>query len=277
MTIDWKSLKAVKKTTTPFFGLILGPSGSGKSTLIGTLKVPTLYLYTSVENHGIVAAGAVNKQIIPICLDRSDSGEMLNADQTFDRTMTILSDKSIVDNVGAVALDSMTEVDQIVRKTKTFAAYCRTDKGGHNTYKEGESVMVHMKQIIEAMKGLNNLGMHCFATCAALTKSLDDAGTLSEVTPKLLGFEGANDLIRQFQDVLLVARVNIPTESNDDPSPQHVLLFHSTITKSARDMKGQVLKTANFSPRISGLLVDELPALMRADLSELLQIKNGKK
>lgn len=276
MALDWKALKAVKKETTPFFSLILGPSGAGKSTLIGTLRKPTLYLYTSVENHGPVAAGAINKDIIPLCLDRSDKGELLTADQTFERTLDVLSDKSIANNVSAIAVDGATELDQIIRKTKTFSKYCMTDKGNHNTYKEGEAVIYHLKQIVEALKGLHALGTHSFMTCAAMIKTVDETGGITECTPKLLGFDTANDLIRQFSDVLLVSRVMIPTEDNPEPHPVHALMFHGQITKTSRDMKGQVLKTANFSPRISGMLVDELPALMEADLSTLLKFKDKK-
>lgn len=276
MVIDWKALKSAKKETSPFFGLILGPSGAGKSTLIGTLKKPTLYLYTSVENHGPVAASAVNKDIIPMCLDRSDSGELLNADQTFERTLEILNDKSVANNVSAVAVDGATELDQIIRKSSTFKKYCTTDKGLHNTYKEGEAVIFHLKQVVEALKGLNSLGMHCFVTCAAMVKTTDETGGVSECTPKLIGFDTANDLIRQFSDVLLVSRIVVPTEDNEEPHPVHALLFHSQISKTSRDLKGQILKTANFSPRVSGLLVEELPPVMKADLSALLKYKEKK-
>lgn len=277
MSIDWKSLKAAKKQSSPFFALIIGPSGAGKSTLIGTLNKPTLYLYTSVEDHAIVAAGAKNKNIIPYCLDRSDKGELLTADQTYERTLEVLSDKSIVNNVEAIALDSVTEVDQIVRKTSTFKKYITNDKGIANTFKEGEAATFHLKQVIEGMKGLHNLGLHCFATVAALVKTVDEAGGITECTPKLMGFETASDLVRQFQDVLLVSRVNMATESNPEVHPLHALIFHSNITKQSRDMKGNVMKTSNFSPRVSGLLVDELPPMMAADLDHLLKIKNEKK
>lgn len=274
MPIDWKALKSQKTTTSPFFAIILGPSGAGKSTLIGSLNKPTLYLYTSVENHGVVAAQALNKNVIPICIDRDDTGDLIDADTTFKRILSILVDPEIKNQVSAIALDGATELDQIVRKTRSFKLYCQTEKGGHNTYKEGEAVIVHLKQIVEAMKDLHSQGLHCFMTCAALVKATDMDGGVSEVTPKLLGFDSASDLIRQFQDVLLVSRQNIPDETTGEIKPVHVLSFHATINKTAKDLKGTVLKTANFSPRISGLLVEQLPALMRADLSELLKIKN---
>lgn len=277
MSIDWKSLKAAKKQTSPFMALILGTSGAGKSTLIGSLNKPTLYLYAKQEDHGVAAAGALNKNIVPYCIDYSDKGEKLTPDQTFERTLEVLNDKTIVDNVAAVAVDGASELDLIIRKTNSFKKGCLTDKGVHNNYREGEQVIYHLKQITEAMKNLNSLGLHCFLTCAAMVKSLDESGAVSEVTPKLQGFDVAHDLIRSFADVLLVARVNIATESNPEVHPEHVMLFHSQVSKQSRDLKGNIMKTANFSPRVSGLLVDELPPMMAADLDHLLKIKNEKK
>ena len=273
MSIDWKALKSQKKLVEPFFGLILGPSGAGKSTLIGTLQKPTLYLYTSLENHGPIAAGAVNKNIIPYCIDRSDKGELLSADQAYERTLEVLSDKSIIDNVKAIAVDGASELDFMIRKTKSFEKYITNEKGIRNNFKEGESVLFHLKTIIDSMKTLHSQGLDCFMTCAALVKNSGEDGSVSEVEPRLTGFGVGTELPRQFGDVLLVSRVNIATESNPEPHSEHVMIFHATVTKMSKDMRGQVMKTANFSPRVAGLLVEELPPIMKADLKLLEAVK----
>lgn len=274
--IDWKNLKTQKIENTPFFAIILGPSGSGKSTLIGTLNVPTLFLYTSAEFHGPKNAAAVNKNIIPMCVDQDSKGNPLTADETYQNIMDILSNDTIVKNVSAVALDSATELDQIIRKTKTFSKACLTDKGTHNNWAESGAVISHFKPVLGALRELNSDGIHCLVTCAAVTKSLDEAGAASEITPKLLGYESAHDLIRHFSDVLVVSRYNYTNEETQAVDTIHALLFKANATKTSRDLKGNVVKTANFTPRLSGLLAQDLPDVIRADLQKLLAIKNKK-
>ena len=112
-------------------------------------------------------------------------------------------------------------------------------------------------------------------TCAAMVKTLAEDGSVSEASPSLQGFSVAHDLLRNFPDILLVSRI---TEEDDEGamSQQHRFIFKANVSKTSKDMRGQVLKTANFSPRISGLLIDKLPETTPADLGRIITAREKK-
>lgn len=273
--VDWKTLKTQKNSNSAFFSVILGQSGAGKSTLIGTLRKPTLFLYTKTEEHAPEAAAAMNPDIYPVRIDELN-GEELSPDQTYARLLSILNDPNMPKKFEAVAIDSATELDVIIRQTRTFVQQCKTDKGTHNQWKEGEAVLNHFKEIISALRRVHDRGVHCFLTCAAMVKSLDEAGGVAECTPKLRGFDVAHDLIRNFNDVLLVSRYNETDLENNTIKTLHTLMFKANMTKTSKDMRGNVTKFANFTPRVTGLLAQELPDILVADLQEVLKIKEKK-
>lgn len=276
MTIDFKALKAKAKENMqvkPLFLCIIGPSGSGKSTACGTIGVPTLFLYTATERHGASNARAIGGDITDVDFTVRRADGMVDADASLKNLHDILSAPGLEKEFGAVVIDSATELQLIHRRSNRFVNYCKTDKGTHNNYKESEADTSYFKELLEDLVVLNNKGVHVVLTCAAIVKSLAEDGSVSEASPSLQGFSVAHDLLRNFSDILLVSRL---TEEDEEGNmkPHHRFVFKANVSKTSKDLRGQVLKTANFSPRISGLLIDKLPDTTPADLSKIIIARN---
>ena len=278
MTVDFKALKAKAKeslSVKPLFLCIIGPSGSGKSTACGTLGVPTLFLYTATERHGATNARAIGGDITEVDFSVRRADGSVDPDASIKNLHDVLSSPGLEKEFGAVVIDSATELQLIHRKSNKFVAYCKTDKGTHNNFKESEADTAFFKELLEDLVVLNNKGVHVVMTCAAMVKTLAEDGSVSEASPSLQGFSVAHDLLRNFPDILLVSRIS---EEDDEGSvsQQHKFIFKANVSKTSKDMRGQVLKTANFSPRISGLLIDKLPETTPADLGRIITAREKK-
>lgn len=272
MTVDFKSLKQKAKenlSVKPLFLCIIGPSGSGKSTACGTMGVPTLFLYTATERHGATNARAIGGDITDVDFTVRREDGTIDPDESIKNLHNILSSPGLEKEFGAVVIDSATELQLIHRRSNRFSNYCKTDKGTHNNYKESEADTSYFKDLLEDLVVLNNKGVHVVLTCAAIVKTLAEDGSVSEASPSLQGFSVAHDLLRNFSDILLVSRI-LEEDDQGNSSPQHKFIFKANVSKTSKDLRGQVLKTANFSPRISGLLIDRLPETTPADLSRII-------
>lgn len=287
MSINFKQLKEDAKTLQikPMFGIILGPSGAGKSFCFGSIGVPTLLLHVAEEHHGGVSAQCQAKklggEVVAIDFTAYDKVTgLIDNDATIKQLTDILNQPDLSKEFGAVCIDSANALQSIFRASKYSRDFCKTDKGLHNAFKEGEADINQFKHILAMYTKLNNQGMHVFMSCAALTKSLGDDGSVIECSPSLLGFTVAHDLIRGFSDVLLVSRVTDTDEETGVTVNSHKFLFKSNIVKTSKDLKGVVLKTTNFACRISGLSLEELPDMCEANLGKIItgrQKKAGKK
>lgn len=278
MAIDFKALKAKAKESMqvkPLFLCIIGPSGSGKSTACGTIGVPTLFLYTATEHHGPTNAKSIGGDITDVDFTVRRADGMVDADASLKNLHTILSTPGLEKEFGAVVIDSATELQLIHRRSNKFLAYCKNDKGLHNNFKESEADVSFFKEVLEDLVKLNDKGVHVVMTCAAMVKTLAEDGSVSEASPSLQGFSVAHDLLRNFSDILLVSRL---TEEDEEGSVRvsHRFIFKANVSKTAKDLRGQVLKTANFSPRISGILLDKFPDTIPADISKIIVARDKK-
>jgi adenylate kinase family enzyme len=272
MVVDFKALKAKAKeeiAVKPLFLCLIGPSGSGKSTACGTMGVPTLMLYTATERHGATNARAIGGDITDVDFTVRRADGLVDADASIKNLHEILSSPGLDKEFGAVVIDSATELQLIHRRSNKFSNYCKNDKGIHNNFKESEADTAYFKEVLEDLVVLNNKGVHVVMTCAAIVKSLADDGSVSEASPSLQGFSVAHDLLRNFSDILLVSRL-VEEDGEGGSRPQHKFIFRANVSKTSKDVRGQVLKTANFSPRISGLLLDKLPETTPADLGKII-------
>lgn len=272
MVVDFKALKAKAKeeiAVKPLFLCLIGPSGSGKSTACGTMGVPTLFLYTATERHGAANARAIGGDITDVDFTVRKADGAVDPDASLKNLHEILASPGLEKEFGAVVIDSATELQLIHRRSNKFMNYCRTDKGTHNQFKESEADTAYLKELLEDLVVLNNKGVHVVLTCAAIVKSLSEDGAVSEASPSLQGFSVAHDLLRNFSDILLVSRLS-EEDAEGNLKPQHRFVFKANVSKTSKDLKGQVLKTANFSPRISGLLIDKLPDTTPADLGKII-------
>jgi hypothetical protein len=270
-----KAIKESAATSTDDLlgAIILGPSGAGKSSIMGTLPGKILYLHTTGESHGPKSARATGgKNIVPVCIDR-DNDVALGPDATYARLLDILSSVDGLKKLGiqSVAIDGASELESIIRATDKWMKMCTTAQGKHNGFAEPTATITLMRPVISALKSLQQtLGVHYAVSCILDVKSLGTDGAIEEATPRLQGFSVAESLVQQFGDVLVVGRME------RDGVVKHKIQMMSDVTKVAKDERGTVKKSINFAPRIAGVLVGDLPPLMDADLSKVVELKKAK-
>jgi hypothetical protein len=251
---------------------ILGQQGGGKSRLIGTLGVKTLYLYALGEAHGPdSAAVAPGSLVVPMCFDH-ENGQPLGPDTAFARLMSILGAVDEIKKAGfkAIAIDSATELEAIVRDSNQFKNACKTKDGGHNTFAESPTTISMLRQIMSTLLQTQRLlKLHVVVTCALDVKDRAADGEISEASPRLLGYGVAESFVRMFYDVLVVGEIE------RGGSVKHKLQFGSDISKVSTDLKTkQIKKMLNLRPRVTG--VEDVPGLVDADLKEIIKLKGGK-
>lgn len=256
--------------------MVLGSSGSGKSSCIGTLGVKTLYLFGSRESHGPKAASvAGGGNIVPLNFEFATpaSGEAareLTPDESFNFLKFVLQQDEWLkkEQFGAIALDGIAVLENVVKGTTEFKRRCTTDKGKHNTFKESEAAQELISEIINLLKrAQRNLGVHIVVTSMLDVKEVDPFGAILEATPKLQSFGLAETLVAAFGDVLVVGKMQ------KNGVVKYKFQSGSDLVKVSKDELGNVKKMMNFSPRVSG---KTLPAVMDADLSEVIKLKASK-
>ncbi len=268
--------QSLKDTSNTKLGLmILGQSGGGKSYAAGTFGVRTLFLYGSGESHGPSAAkkeGGAN--VVPVAWDFDDEGARLNPDKAYARLMEALSDVEGIKaaGFGAIMVDGATELEQMLRKTKKWEQLCLTDKGKHNNFAEGPATAALFRPVLDGLRDLQrNLGVHYAMTCILDIKRLGEDGAVLESMPRLSGYAVAENLIQQFPDVVVIGRMTKADKVD------HYIQFLAGVTKTSKELSGEVKKSINFNPRITGKSVSELPSSVKADLGKLAAFKAGTK
>lgn len=270
--VNWAQLKAKKTEVAPLFAIIFGCSGSGKSSALGTTELPTLVLHGPTENHA--ATNARTRAVSPDLVTgleytvRDEDGKV-NANLTYKNLLSIVRDVSLAKEFGAIALDSLTELQQIIQDTHQFREYCMTDKGKVNKFLEGESCIKMFNEVFAALLTLNKLGVHVVCTCAAVIKSQDETGENVEAKPMLAGFSVGDGIARSFSDVFFVNLMRT------DDGAKHQFLFQPTLGMVSKDQAGKVSKTsfANFTPRLSYFLRESLPEVSDVDLAKIIKAR----
>lgn len=249
--------------------IVLGPSGAGKSTLLGSFGVKTLYLHTTGEAHGAKAASTIGKDIIPVCIDYSEN-KQLTPDEAYTRLCQILdaSEQIAATQIGAIVVDGATELEALVRSTKRWEALCKTKDGKHNSFAETGATCSMMRDVVQKLIKLQrDLNIHYAMTCILDVKALGDDGEIVESAPRLQGYAVAETLLQSFPDVVVVGRMV------RDGISKHKLQFGVDMQKTSKDGKGQIKKTINYTPRLTGITADKLPAYMDADFKAVIKFK----
>jgi len=270
-----KKQEAADKSGNSLFCCVLGPSGAGKSHAIGTLGVKTLFLHFVGERHGIDSSkkeGSDN--IIPYCLD-SDGKKSLDPDETLSRLRAILSDpQGLKDQgFGAIVLDGLTEMDMCISDSKELKKMCLTSQGKVDGFKLTPATKRIASGLMNSLQNIRSkTGIHIIVTCILTVGDTDEEGALLGCIPQLGTYGLAESVLQKFGD-----RVVVTPLVRDDPDTgkkETIRVFDSRVvsTKVSKDVNGIVKKTSNFSCRLSS---GELPKLMKADLSELIKIKEG--
>lgn len=270
MTFDFKgALERAKKDadSTALEAIVLGPSGAGKSYRAGTFGCKTLYLYSGGESHGVRAAKQeAAGNLVPI---RYDFGAT-NSDESLKNLIDILKDKKTIQSmkVGALYIDGASEIEFQIRSSNEWKEACKTAKGAHNTFEEPKATVSMFRPIIEAMKDLQNeFGFHIAMSLIVDVKEYGPSGEIVECQPRILGYGVAEALIQQFGDTLVASKMtNLKTGES-----KRMFQFMTDVVKTAKEESGQVKKSINFSPRLSG--VKTLPKYMDASLAEVIKLK----
>jgi hypothetical protein len=269
-----KAAAAIK--TSPVLQLItLAPSGGGKSFLAGTSGLKTLYIHGVGENHGYESARITGEDlIVPFRWDIDDAGkEIKSPDAQYKRLIDVLAatDQLIEAGFKFIVVDSATEVESLIKGTTRFTTLC-THNGKYNNFKETEACLSMFRPILNSLKSLSTSEIGYNLTLILDVKQMDELGMITESSPKLYGYGVAEGVIQQFPDIIVVSPIMNP----ETEEIAHRIYFNAGVSRVQKDEKQRVKKTINFSPRITGVPLQELPeGSMAANLEAVLDLKKG--
>lgn len=256
------------------FLFLLGSSGNGKSYAQGTFGVKTLYLYTQGESHGPKSASVLGKDnIVSVCIDR-DGDKELTPDESLARLNALLDDMAGIHAAGikAIAVDGASEIEALIRASKKFKIATTTDSGKHNGFAEGPATLAQFRDLVVRLKKLNRAyGIHVCMTGILTVKEYGEDGQIMDCSPQLSGYAVATGLLQQFDDVMIIGRMQRKDKVG------YRLQLTASGSRVSLDAKGDVRKTFNFSPRLTGVDILALGSTLDADLNKLIQIKEGSK
>ena len=247
------------------FLILLGSSGNGKSFAQGTFGVKTLYLYAQGESHGPKSAATLGgANIVPVCIDREGAKE-LSPDEAIARLITILDDVEGIEKAGfkAISIDGASEIEALIRSTAKFKLTAKT------SFEEGPATLAVFRQILNRLKKLQREAkVHVCLTCTLSVKEYGEDGAILESSPSLHGFQVATGLIQQFDDVMVIGRMQRKDKVG------YRLQLAAGVNKTTKDFTTkEVNKTYNFSPRLTGVDILELGATLDSDLAALIELK----
>lgn len=275
MAIDWKALKTKKTEPKPLFGIMFGCSGAGKSSALGTTGLSTLVVHGPTENHAATNAKTRAEDpnlIVGMEYTVRESDGKVNFNSSFKNLLAILRDPGVAENFQVVALDSITELQTIVQETHLFREMCTSDKGKYNKFAEGDAYLKLINEVVAALLDLHRKGVHVLVTCAAVIKNQDETGESVEAKPMLQGFSVGDGIARSFSDVFFVNLIKT------EEGPKHQFLFQPSLGIASKDVNGKVTKVsfANFTPRLSYFLREDLPETAEVDLAKIIKARKDK-
>lgn len=279
MKIDYKQAAKVARnamTCSKLELLLLGHSGAGKSYTIGTLGVPTLYLYGKRESHGPIAASTEGgTKITPLCIDYGvwpgeSAPRDFGADESLLYLEAILKDHDYLRSEGykAIAVDGLRVVEDIVKESTEWKEKCKSARGAHNSFRESEATQEIISRLISWLKNIRgNLDMHVVVTGIIDVKEKDAYGAVLEAVPKMSGYGVAEALIQHFSDIVVTGKMVRNGET------KYKLQFLSDLSRASKDEHGNIKKAMNFQPRITGC---KPPEMMDANLADLAELAKGR-
>lgn len=276
MSFDFNALETNVEdslNTDLLFVAVLGSSGNGKSRVCGTLPGKTLYLYAGGERHGVASGKAAGGTLVPNQVDFNYAKKaMYTPDEAYTNLLNILKSAENMAKSGYknVVVDGLTELEQLIRGTKAFRDRCKTANGGANPYAEPAATVDMMRPILDELRNLQRTNkVNVAVTCLLDVKALGDKKEVLEASPKLTSYGVASSLIPQFDDILVIGRMQ-----EDDGPVEYNFQMCGNVSRTSKEVNGRVKKMMNFSPRISvsnhGV---EIPEYIPANFAEILKIK----
>jgi adenylate kinase family enzyme len=250
--------------------ILLGASGNGKSRACGTLGVKTLYIHTSTEQHGADSAAAGGSEILPVCLDKV-ADKQLTPDEAYDRLLALLGDSAGIKKlgVGAIVLDGLSELEALIMSSDKFKKRVQVELKGVTSY-SGDIQRDFYHQVFTRLNLLRDtLGLHYVVTCALNVVELSEILEILEATPKLYGYQMAENITRWFPDILVIGQMKGPSGAI---KPR--LQFQALVSKDTKDQKTKArVKLHNIFIRITGVDMSTLPETLAPDLAKIAAIK----
>jgi hypothetical protein len=246
MSILDKVKKQTKLDNKKMFGIIGGLRLSGKSTIAGTLPGKTLMLQASVLESGSQSAEMLAKKL-------GNSLQVLNFN-SLGELIEIIAELKADTEFDNVYVDGLSAVTEMKLKDPMTAALIK--KSVWDGYRElGDfvtDVLLQLKELTYAssVKKAKNVFMTC-----ALTSKQDKAGNVIDVSLDVRGNVAVTSVTKLGE---CVATVYL---RQTEEGQERVLLT----------------KTFDYWPgRIDGILDEDNPGIIPADLSQLLKLKEGK-
>ena len=240
--------KASKPDGKKLFCVIAGQRLAGKSSLAGTLPGKTLMLQAAVLESGSESARALARRM----------GNELDvvAFNNNDELLEVLKELTTDTTYDNVFVDSLTAVTE--QKSKEPAIIKMTAGNGFAAYKQ---IGVSAIDILEKLKELTyaekaKKAKNAFIACALKVK-LDSNGEIAEVELESRG-QMAVVAVTKYGEAVVTVLAPMRTETGETP--------HRLLTKTRDCWPG----------RVDGLLADQNPGEIDADLGKLLALFAGR-
>lgn len=240
-------LDRVKKQKKPeakkLFGVVAGQRLAGKTTLAGTLPGKTILLQAAVLESGSQSAEALAKKYKHelSVLTFSSLAELIEI-------CAELKDDADYDNVYVDGLSAITEMK--MKDPQTAALIKKNTWDGFRELGEfATDVVMHLKELTYASGAKKPKNV--FVTCALIAKQ-DKAGNVIDVALDTRGNMAVTSITKLGECVVTVM------QRETEEGSERVL----------------VTRTMDYWPgRIDGILDEQNPGLLPADLSELLKLR----
>jgi hypothetical protein len=240
-------LKKQQVASKKLFAVVAGPRLAGKSSLAGTLPGKTLMLQAAVLESGSESAKALAER-------NGYELDVVNF-STADELMEVLKEMKTDDEYDNVFVDGLSALSELRLREPKLATLLKNDNWA--AFRQlGESLteaILALKELTYAEKAKSPKNV--FLTCALKIKQ-DKSGAIVDVELECKGNVGVTSVTKFGEAVVTV----LPPIATEDGTTGHRL-----ITKSQDVWPG----------RIDGLLSDQNPGELPADLSQVIKLREG--
>lgn len=271
---DLENLEFGNLNEMPLQAVVVGPSGAGKSYLMRSYTGRVLYLHDPTESHGKYAASGGRATVLPINITKNPTtNEDLTADEAFEFVQCLLTPEFLTKhNIDCVAIDSLTGLEKIVRKTGLWKGKCLTTQGKHNSFQEPVATSEMLNIVLTQLVNLSEeLKIDYVVMCLGNVTDIGSRGEYLNVKPSLMTYGVVEGTLPQFADVLLLGPITKQTD--EGAVTQHCFQFNANIKRESKNEHGEIRKTFNFRPRITGADKTIISAYMLADLDKIKEMK----
>ena len=267
---------------------LLGTRQAGKSTTLGTASGTMFLFTTSDEAHSIETANAMASSshgvtIVPVIIDMLTEDERgkpllrkewkaLTPDQAITKLNGMIdaleADADISQKVQWIGLDSLYSIFKKINQKKNIQQIKTVAK---NTFRAQEVALNELLALNQKLLLLQKRGVNVVVTCPAAAEQDKNTGLYDQVEPLLEGYRNNLHVVGIFPDICTVG-VAVIEDNEGETHSGHFFQFGGDLNKAGKRVSGQE-RCINFKPRINGILSNETPDFMNADLTELSEYK----